>query len=97
MRQGVFSLVIPLLHKDGKAKRRTGRMVTEPYRVPPDSELELTVVMQYQNQPLKFVHAPRFPKKKTYSWWCILGDTEVDELVAIKKVISRVVRSWWRV
>lgn len=77
----------PQQPKDGKAKRRTGRMVTEPYRVPPDSELELTVVMQYQNQPLKFVHAPRFPKKKTYSWWCILGDTEVDELVAIKKAI----------
>ncbi|CAE7717068.1 UVR8, partial [Symbiodinium sp. CCMP2456] len=28
-----------------------------------------------------------FPKKKTYSWWCILGDTEVDELVSIKKAL----------
>jgi activating signal cointegrator complex subunit 3 len=68
-------------------KKRKGRLVSEPYRVPPDSELELTVVLQYENQPLKFVHAPRFPKKKTFSWWCILGDTEVDELVAIKKSI----------
>jgi len=43
--------------------------------------------MNYENTPCKFVHAPRFPKKKTYSWWCILGDTEVDELVSIKKAI----------
>jgi preprotein translocase subunit Sec63 len=70
-----------------KKKKRKGRLVSEPYRVPPDSELELTVVMKYENQPMKFVHAPRFPKKKTFSWWCILGDTEVDELVAIKKAI----------
>mmetsp|Transcript_51289 Transcript_51289/g.135511 ORF Transcript_51289/g.135511 Transcript_51289/m.135511 type:complete len:396 (+) Transcript_51289:2-1189(+) len=70
-----------------KTKRRKGRLVAEPYQVPPDSELELTVVMLYENLPLKFVHAPRFPKKKTFSWWCILGDTEVDELVSIKKAI----------
>mmetsp|Transcript_111444 Transcript_111444/g.322204 ORF Transcript_111444/g.322204 Transcript_111444/m.322204 type:complete len:1102 (+) Transcript_111444:1-3306(+) len=71
----------------GKEKRRKGRLVSEPYQVPPDSELELTVVMSYDNMPMKFVHAPRFPKKKTFSWWCILGDTEVDELVSIKKAI----------
>merc|ERR1719277_2637024 len=71
----------------GKEKRRKGKLVTEPYKVPPDCELELAVVMQYENIPLKFVHAPRFPKKKTFSWWCILGDTEVDELVSIKKAI----------
>ena len=70
-----------------ETKRRKGRLVGEPYQVPPDSELELTVVMCYENLPLKFVHAPRFPKKKTFSWWCILGDTEVDELVSIKKAI----------
>jgi len=68
-------------------KRRKGKLVTEPYKVPPDAELELAVVMHYENQPIKFVHAPRFPKKKTFSWWCILGDTEVDELVSIKKAI----------
>lgn len=71
----------------GEKKRRKGRLIPEPYKVPPDSELELCVVMQYDNMPLKFVHAPRFPKKKTFSWWCILGDTEVDELVSIKKAI----------
>eukprot|EP00928_Gymnodinium_smaydae_P012460 TRINITY_DN14514_c2_g7_i2.p1 TRINITY_DN14514_c2_g7~~TRINITY_DN14514_c2_g7_i2.p1 ORF type:complete len:728 (-),score=133.14 TRINITY_DN14514_c2_g7_i2:1011-3194(-) len=71
----------------GAPKRRKGRLVQEPYRVPPDSELELSVVLHYENMPMKFVHAPRFPKKKTYSWWCILGDTEVDELVSIKKAI----------
>jgi len=68
-------------------KRRKGRLIPEPYRVPPDSELELTVVLSYENTPARFVHAPRFPKKKTFSWWCMLGDTEVDELVAIKKAI----------
>merc|ERR1711862_170908 len=74
--------------EDGKdSKRRKGRLVTEPYEVPPDRELELSVVTSYENSPNKFVHAPRFPKKKTFSWWCILGDTEVDELVSIKKVI----------
>lgn len=73
--------------EDGKPKRRKGKLVSEPYKVPPDSELELTVVMYYENLPAKFVHAPRFPKKKTYSWWCILGDTDVDELVSIKKAI----------
>merc|ERR1712167_543066 len=36
---------------------------------------------------MKFVHAPSFPKKKTYSWWCMLGDFEFDELVAIKKAL----------
>merc|ERR1712187_760099 len=73
---------------EGKeAKKRKGRLVSEPYRVPPDSELELSVILLYENTPMKFVHAPRFPKKKTFSWWCILGDTEVDELVAIKKAI----------
>lgn len=25
-------------------------------------------------------------KKKTFCWWCILGDLEVDELVSIKKI-----------
>lgn len=77
--------------KDGKeTKRRKGthvRVTDGVYKVPPDSELELSVVLQYENQPMKFVHAPRFPKKKTFSWWCILGDTEVDELVSIKKTI----------
>eukprot|EP00421_Protoceratium_reticulatum_P046054 CAMPEP_0168439522 /NCGR_PEP_ID=MMETSP0228-20121227/42508_1 /TAXON_ID=133427 /ORGANISM="Protoceratium reticulatum, Strain CCCM 535 (=CCMP 1889)" /LENGTH=616 /DNA_ID=CAMNT_0008453799 /DNA_START=218 /DNA_END=2069 /DNA_ORIENTATION=- len=74
--------------QEGKeVKRRKGRLVAEPYRVPPDSELELAVVLCYENAPMKFVHAPRFPKKKTFSWWCILGDTEVDELVSIKKAI----------
>jgi len=70
-----------------KPKRRKGKLVASPYKVPPDSELELTVVLCYDNEPMKFVHAPRFPKKKTYSWWCILGDTEVDELVSIKKAL----------
>jgi len=70
-----------------ETKRRKGKLVMEPYRVPPDSELELTVVLSYENMPMKFVHAPRFPKKKTFSWWCILGDTDVDELVSIKKAI----------
>jgi len=74
--------------EEGKEpKKRKGRLVTEPFQVPPDSELELTVVLHYENMPMKFVHAPKFPKKKTYSWWCILGDTEVDELVSIKKAI----------
>jgi len=74
--------------EEGKEpKRRKGKLVAEPYQVPPDSELELAVVMHYENMPIKFVHAPRFPKKKTFSWWCILGDTEVDELVSIKKAI----------
>ncbi|OLP83835.1 Ultraviolet-B receptor UVR8 [Symbiodinium microadriaticum] len=73
--------------KDGKPKRRKGKLVAAPYKVPPDSELELTVILCYDNEPMKFVHAPRFPKKKTYSWWCILGDTEVDELVSIKKAL----------
>eukprot|EP00930_Biecheleria_cincta_P022697 TRINITY_DN16541_c0_g2_i1.p1 TRINITY_DN16541_c0_g2~~TRINITY_DN16541_c0_g2_i1.p1 ORF type:complete len:2306 (+),score=474.18 TRINITY_DN16541_c0_g2_i1:62-6919(+) len=72
---------------DSKPKRRKGRLVPEPYEVPPDSELELTVILHYDNLPMKFVHAPRFPKKKTYSWWVILGDTEVDELVSIKKAL----------
>jgi len=73
--------------KEHKRPHRKGRLVSAPYKVPPDSELELTVVLQYDNMPLKFVHAPRFPKRKTFSWWCMLGDTEVDELVSIKKVI----------
>jgi len=68
-------------------KRRKGKLVAEPYKVPPDRELELAVVLHYENVPMKFVHAPRFPKRKTFSWWCILGDTEVDELVSIKKSI----------
>ncbi|CAE8695592.1 unnamed protein product, partial [Polarella glacialis] len=46
------------------------------------------VIMLYDNMPMKFVYAPNFPKsKKTYSWWVILGDTEVDELVSIKKAL----------
>lgn len=77
--------------KEKEHKKRKGRVVAapygKPYEVPPDSELELSVLMSYENQPMKFVYAPRFPKKKTYSWWCILGDTEVDELVSIKKAI----------
>jgi len=74
-------------NRDGRPKRRKGKLVQEPYKVPPDSELELTIVLCYENSPMKFVHAPRFPKRKSYSWWCILGDTEVDELVSIKKAI----------
>jgi len=73
--------------RDGKPKKRKGKLVQDPYKVPPDSELELTVILCYENMPMKFVHAPRFPKRKSYSWWCILGDTEVDELVSIKKAI----------
>jgi len=72
---------------DGKPKKRKGKLVQDPYKVPPDSELELTVILCYENMPMKFVHAPRVPKRKSYSWWCILGDTEVDELVSIKKAI----------
>ena len=68
-----------------------------PLKVPPDRELELTVVMCYDNEPMKFVHAPRpggswpylaaqrFPKKKTYSWWCILGDTEAARRLRLLK------------
>eukprot|EP00438_Fugacium_kawagutii_P025961 Skav210738 [mRNA] locus=scaffold2652:41380:46373:+ [translate_table: standard] len=67
--------------EDGKVRRRKGKLVPSPYKVPPDRELELTVVLCYDNEPMKF------PKKKTYSWWCILGDTEVDELVSIKKAL----------
>lgn len=29
-------------------------------QVPPDRELELTVVLCYDNEPMKFVHAPRY-------------------------------------
>jgi len=75
------------LEEGKEPKRRKGKLVTEPYRVPPDSELELTIVLHYENLPMKFVYAPRFPKKKAFSWWCILGDTDVDELVSIKKAI----------
>lgn len=77
----------PTEAEEGKVKRRKGKLVPSPYKVPPDRELELTVVLCYDNEPMRFVHAPRFPKKKTYSWWCILGDTEVDELVSIKKAL----------
>jgi len=79
---------------DSKPKRRKGRLVPKPYEVPPDSELELTVILHYDNLPMKFVHAPRFPKRKTYSWWVILGDTEVDELVSIKKALMPTRQRW---
>jgi hypothetical protein len=74
------------------SRKKPGELLPAPkpgeaYLVPPDRELELTVVMRYVNDPMKYVHAPRFPKKKTYSWWCMLGDLEVDELVAIKKAL----------
>jgi len=70
-------------------KRRKGRLVMEPYKVPLGADLEINVILQYENQPMKFVHAPRFPKKKTYAWWVILGDDdpEIDELVESKKVL----------
>lgn len=58
-----------------------------PYKIPPNADLELTVAVRYVNRPSKFAIAPKFPKKKTYSWWVILGDTEVDELVSSKRVM----------
>lgn len=58
-----------------------------PYVVPPEAELELSVGLRYINTPEKYAIAPRFPKKKTFSWWVTVGDVEVDELIASKRVM----------
>jgi len=50
-------------------------------------ELELEAYLWYDNNPMKFAYAPKFPKKKTYSWWCLLGDAENDELIQMKRVL----------
>ena len=47
------------------------------------------MVLRYHNEPQKFVIAPKWPKKKTFCWWIALGDTEVDELVSIKRTRGR--------
>merc|ERR1719359_1234832 len=36
-----------------------GTLLSSPYQVPPDCELELSVVLNYENQPMKFAYAPR--------------------------------------
>jgi len=68
-------------------RKPRGTLLSAPYEVPPDCELELSAVLSYENQPMKFAYAPRFPKKKTFSWWAILGDLEVDELVSCKRAM----------
>eukprot|EP00397_Hematodinium_sp_SG-2012_P000336 GEMP01000336.1.p1 GENE.GEMP01000336.1~~GEMP01000336.1.p1 ORF type:complete len:2004 (+),score=418.53 GEMP01000336.1:621-6632(+) len=78
------------IKKDGEQK---GEVLVPPYRVPPGADLVLEVGLRYDNQPGKFAYAPKFPKKKTYSWWVMLGDTEVDELVALKRVMMQARRN----
>lgn len=35
------------------------------------------------------IHAPMFPKPQYESWWLVLGDTDMDELVALKRISMR--------
>jgi len=72
--------------KEG-SKEEKGPKLMPPYKVPAGRDLILDVTLRYNNSCAKFAHAPKFPKKKTYSWWVMLGDTEVDELVALKRVM----------
>ncbi|KAJ1551653.1 activating signal cointegrator 1 complex subunit [Nowakowskiella sp. JEL0078] len=32
------------------------------------------------------IYAPRFPKPQTESWWIVLGEREVDDLLALKRI-----------
>ena len=40
---------------------------------------------------MKYAYAPQFPKKKTYSWWTLLGDAENDELIGMKRVLMQTI------
>ena len=72
---------------EARARRAKIPPLTRPYRVPPGADLELTVALCYGNDPAKYAIAPKFPKKKTFSWWVVLGDFEVDELISAKRVM----------
>jgi len=72
--------------------------LTQPYNVPPGCDLELTVNLKYGNVPEKYFMAAKseFTKKKTFSWWVLLGDLEVDELVDVKRVMMPAKRGFDR-
>lgn len=80
-------------NKEGQVKRRAKiepdtieDMVTK-YTLIPETAIELEVFVWYENTPMKLAHCPRFPKKKTYSWWLLLGDAENDELIQMKRCL----------
>jgi hypothetical protein len=35
------------------------------------------------------IHSPFFPKPQYESWWLVLGDTQTDELLALKRISMR--------
>ncbi|CAD7959463.1 unnamed protein product [Amoebophrya sp. A120] len=84
--------------KTGKWKERISLNTEEPpedhskptrIEVPSGCNLELEIYTWYANSPMKYAFAPKFPKKKTYSWWLLLGDAENDELIQMKRVLMQ--------
>jgi hypothetical protein len=64
----------------------------KPYLIP---ETEYKIKIEIQRLP-RFkgahdgrIHAPMFPKPQYESWWLVLGDTEADELHALKRISMR--------
>ena len=66
------------------------------YEIPGGTELEIEVYLWYENAPMKFAYAPKFPKKKTYSWWLLLGDAENDELISMKRMLMMPTNRKWQ-
>ena len=74
----------------------TGSSMKMSFDVPSGCALELECFTWYANQPMKFAYAPKFPKKKTYSWWLLLGDAENDELIQMKRVLMETTSRKWQ-
>ena len=50
-------------------------------------ELQLTVRrLRKSEKPIGTAFAPRFPKIKDESWWCVIGDRATGELLVLKRV-----------
>ena len=50
-------------------------------------ELQLTVNrLRKSEKPIGTAFAPRFPKIKDESWWCVIGDRASGELLVLKRI-----------
>ena len=65
---------------------RSKLAVTSPAKVTPGQQIKLQVDIQRLSKYRNKIHAPRFPKQITENWYLLLADTEVNEVLSLKRV-----------
>lgn len=77
---------LPILNVQAKVDTQKSYLIPEAeYKI----KIEIRRLSRSKGPHDGRIHSPFFPKPQYESWWLVLGDTQTDELLALKRISMR--------